>query len=61
MRRGTILLVPGKTKWKGRSMTINAEDDLWTPPEDGLVEFEVQVIADDKYNKQVRCITASGF
>ena len=55
------MLVPGKTKWKGRSMTINADDELWTPPEDGLVEFEVQVIADDKYNKQVRCITASGF
>ena len=42
-------------------MTINADDELWTPPEDGLVEFEVQVITDDKYNKQVRCIIASGF
>ena len=61
MRRGTILLVPGKTKWKGRPMTINAEDELWTPPEDGTVEFEVQVIADDSYNKQVRCIAATVF
>lgn len=40
-------------------MTINAEDELWTPPEDGTVEFEVQVIADDSYNKQVRCIAAT--
>ena len=42
-------------------MTINAEDELWTPPEDGTVEFEVQVIADDSYNKQVRCIAATVF
>ncbi len=53
MRRGTIMLVAGKTKWKGRSMTVNAEDELWVPPEEGLVEFEVQVIADDKHSKQV--------
>ena len=42
-------------------MTINTEDELWTPPEDGTVEFEVQVIADDSYNKQVRCISATVF
>jgi hypothetical protein len=34
-------------------MTIDATDELWTPPEDGMVEFEVQVIADDKHAKQV--------
>jgi hypothetical protein len=53
VRRGTIVLVAGKTKWKGRSITIDANDELWTPPEDGMVEFEVQVIADDKHAKQV--------
>jgi hypothetical protein len=53
VRRGTIMLVAGKTKWKGRSMTVNTEDELWVPPEEGLVEFEVQVIADDKHSKQV--------
>ena len=49
------MLVAGKTKWKGRSVTIDAQDELWTPPEEGIFEFEIQVIADDKHAKQVRC------
>jgi hypothetical protein len=55
VRRGTIVLVAGKTKWKGRTFSVNAQDELWTPPEEGMMEFEVQVIANDAYSKQV-CI-----
>jgi hypothetical protein len=50
------VLVSGKAKWKGRSMTINAEDELWAPPEEGVIEFEVEVIAGDKHTQQVRAV-----
>ncbi len=56
VRRGTIALVAGKTRWRGRPITINADDELWTPPDDGVIEFEVEVIADDTYSKQVHSV-----